>query len=264
MTYVCDGKRYEFDHKAFDALVGRSRPGITRAMKKIADALHVSVPSIKEWRRGTHSPSDLEKVQDLATYLGVSWDTLLRREGESAMEISEETLDAMQYEAWCRIYKEIVDYLELQDLADDFVWDEYNLRGYPASLVRDIVPSTVYPPSDIPDNKMLYGHTGIKSGDLHLQATLRVQRAVEHERPILQGTKLLDAVQRYVYEHISEFPYDDEGRWWLDPDLKYDPPYCGEQESPIAVKRLEAQKDLETLLESAASRTKINKTPVSH
>lgn len=60
-TYRIGDGTFAFSPAVFDSLLGHGAKGAAR-MRELAGAMHVSISSIKDWRRGTHAPSDFEKV----------------------------------------------------------------------------------------------------------------------------------------------------------------------------------------------------------
>lgn len=61
-TYRIGDGTFAFSPAVFDSLLGHGAKGAAR-MRELAGAMHVSISSIKDWRRGTHAPSDFEKVE---------------------------------------------------------------------------------------------------------------------------------------------------------------------------------------------------------
>lgn len=66
-TYRIGDGTFAFSPAVFDSLLGHGAKGAAR-MRELAGAMHVSISSIKDWRRGTHAPSDFEKVEDIACW----------------------------------------------------------------------------------------------------------------------------------------------------------------------------------------------------
>ena len=52
---------FAFSPAVFDSLLGHGAKGAAR-MRELAGAMHVSISSIKDWRRGTHAPSDFAET----------------------------------------------------------------------------------------------------------------------------------------------------------------------------------------------------------
>lgn len=218
MAYEIDGTRFEFDSVAFDALLRGAREKVTRAMAEMSSATHVSVPSIKEWRRGAHSPSDLGKVRDVAAFLGVDVGALLIVRREAGEMDSRDVLTDAQAAAFCRVYRKVVDFFEVMELSDELVWHDYDLRGFPASLVEDVVPSPVYPPSSEPEGRLLYSEHGVLACDLHAQLSAQVWRTLREERALLGRTPAYERLDEIVSQYVEDYPYDEDGRWVPDPD----------------------------------------------
>lgn len=245
MRYMIDGRMYTFDHRAFAALVGRNRPGVLETLKRLSGALHVSMSSLKEWRRGDHAPSDAGKVCDLAVALGVDVGTLLKSEGDET-EGQVSPMTDLQKAAFARIYRKVVDFFEMFERTDQFVWKEYDVRGYPPELVSGVVLSTVYPPSAAPVTSLLYGARGVLAGDLHAQLADSVTRALERERCLLGGHPVFESLQSIIGRTVEDLCYDDEGEWLPDPDMLFDPPSFGTPSS-MFVRVMEARRELDGL-----------------
>ena len=58
-TYRIGDGTFAFSPAVFDSLLGHGAKGAAR-MRELAGAMHVSISSIKDWRRGTHAPSGFE------------------------------------------------------------------------------------------------------------------------------------------------------------------------------------------------------------
>lgn len=82
MRCMIEGASCLFDHRAFDLLVGRRRPGVFETLDRLSKTLCVSISSLKKWRRGDHAPSDFDKMRDLASALDIDIGMLLKREKE--------------------------------------------------------------------------------------------------------------------------------------------------------------------------------------
>lgn len=52
------GKPFTFSPAVFDSLLGHGAAGAAK-MRELGEAVHVSVSSIKDWRRGAHAPTCL-------------------------------------------------------------------------------------------------------------------------------------------------------------------------------------------------------------
>lgn len=215
-------------------------------MAEMASATHVSVPSIKEWRRGGHAPSDLGKVRDIAAFLGVDVEELLIVRGEAGEMGGRDVLADGQVAAFCRVYREVVDFFEVMELSDELVWHDYDLRGFPPRLVEDVVPSPVYPPSAEPEGRLLYGEWGVLACDLHAQLALRVRRTLRVERALLGRTTAYAGLDEIVSLYVEDYPYDEDDRWVPDPELSFEPPYVGSA-TPMGMKAAKGLSELEAL-----------------
>lgn len=90
------GKPFTFSPAVFDSLLGHGAAGAAK-MRELGEAVHVSVSSIKDWRRGAHAPSDLEKVEDIARWAHIDASDLLIESGDGTMDekLSERQLDVL-------------------------------------------------------------------------------------------------------------------------------------------------------------------------
>lgn len=81
-TYRIGDGTFAFSPAVFDSLLGHGAKGAAR-MRELAGAMHVSISSIKDWRRGTHAPSDFEKVEDIACWAHIDVADLLIESGDT-------------------------------------------------------------------------------------------------------------------------------------------------------------------------------------
>lgn len=84
-TYRIGDGTFAFSPAVFDSLLGHGAKGAAR-MRELAGAMHVSISSIKDWRRGTHAPSDFEKVEDIACWAHIDVADLLIESGDRTMD----------------------------------------------------------------------------------------------------------------------------------------------------------------------------------
>lgn len=84
-TYRIGDGTFAFSLAVFDSLLGHGAKGAAR-MRELAGAMHVSISSIKDWRRGAHAPSDLEKVEDIARWAHIDVADLLIESGDRTMD----------------------------------------------------------------------------------------------------------------------------------------------------------------------------------
>ncbi|WP_322354846.1 hypothetical protein [Paratractidigestivibacter sp.] len=215
-TYALGGKEYLFSGEALDALVRGRRDGPQKTMRELAGAMHVSLTSVKEWRRGVHAPSDLAKVEDLARFFRTGTETLLRERTEGMTKLSD-----TQLMAFYRVHRKISEFFWLAENTDRLVWDEYDLRGFPPSLVADVVPTRLWPQAVVRCRECI--EHGVRAADLHQQLWEGVCRALEAEKPLLFSCGLYQELEDYVEKYVYGYAIDDErGEWIPDPDDIYE------------------------------------------
>lgn len=125
----------------FDSLLGHGAAGAAK-MRELGEAVHVSVSSIKDWRRGAHAPSDLEKVEDIARWAHIDASDLLIESGDGTMD---EKLSERQLDVLCALWNQAYDFLDLCEETDHLVWPTTDLRCVPGSILHDV---KVNPESD--------------------------------------------------------------------------------------------------------------------
>lgn len=108
-TYRIGDGTFAFSPAVFDSLLGHGAKGAAR-MRELAGAMHVSISSIKDWRRGTHAPSDFEKVEDIACWAHIDVADLLIESGDSTMD---EKLTENQLDVLCVLWNQAYDFLDL-------------------------------------------------------------------------------------------------------------------------------------------------------
>ena len=227
------------------------RAGKRQTLQEIGEAVHAAWPTVRDWANGAHSPDGLEIVESLARHLGVPVEHLL--EEEETMEHVQ--LSDLQLKALARVSRQIARFFGLLELTDCLVWSEYDLRGLPASLAEDIIPTALNPAEPETPESMRYGESGIRGDSLCIQATDRIWRALREEQPLLMDTPAYDDLAEFVSEHIDRYPLDEEGEWLLDPDLLFEPPYGdGRELSPITERIERAQEAHRRLLMRYAPR----------
>ena len=218
--YAIDGETCRFSHGALDALVRGRRAGPHATMRDMASSLNVSLTSIKEWRRGAHAPSDISKVEDLAAYFRAPVAALLKKEENPAMT----KLNDIQLMAFYRVHKKISEFFWMVENTDHLVWHEYDLLGYPRSIVADLVPTYRWPPTETSPSKLTYGEHGIRAQDLHQQLWEGTCRALEAEKPLLLSCGLYDELDEYIEKYVYGYGYgDEEGGWIPGPDGLFEP-----------------------------------------
>lgn len=133
-TYRIGDGTFAFSPAVFDSLLGHGAKGAAR-MRELAGAMHVSISSIKDWRRGTHAPSDFEKVEDIACWAHIDVADLLIESGDRTMD---EKLTENQLDVLCVLWNQAYDFLDLCEETDHFVWPTTDLRCVPDSILHDI------------------------------------------------------------------------------------------------------------------------------
>lgn len=243
-TYWLNGHEYQFNNKAFDILVRRSsKDGTVALMRRISEEIAVSVPSLKEWRRGAHSPSDIAKVSDLAKFFGLETTQLLKE-----IPMSDSTnckLNKLQTKAFCKIYRLILNFNTIAVNTDCFVWDEYNLRRFASTLIKNVIPS--YLNSGGNEYKYTYGRHGITAEDLHQQLYENLALTLDKEKPLLEPSGAYDDLGNYLYEYVYRYANNENDEWIPDPDMLYDPQPEG-YIAPMRQNALEGQKALDELI----------------
>lgn len=126
-TYRIGDGTFAFSPAVFDSLLGHGAKGAAR-MRELAGAMHVSISSIKDWRRGTHAPSDFEKVEDIACWAHIDVADLLIESGDRTMD---EKLTENQLDVLCVLWNQAYDFLDLCEETDHFVWPTTDLRCVP-------------------------------------------------------------------------------------------------------------------------------------
>ena len=133
-TYRIGDGTFAFSPAVFDSLLGHGAKGAAR-MRELAGAMPVSISSIKDWRRGTHAPSDFEKVEDIACWAHIDVADLLIESGDRTMD---EKLTENQLDVLCVLWNQAYDFLDLCEETDHFVWPTTDLRCVPDSILHDI------------------------------------------------------------------------------------------------------------------------------
>ena len=108
-AYMIGGKPFTFSPAVFDSLLGHGAAGAAK-MRELGEAVHVSVSSIKDWRRGAHAPSDLDKVEDIARWAHIDASDLLIESGDGTMD---ENLSERQLDVLCALWNQAYDFLDL-------------------------------------------------------------------------------------------------------------------------------------------------------
>lgn len=209
-VYSIDGRSYRFSPLVFDSMFGHGVESATK-MRQLADSMHVSVSSIKDWRRGVHAPSDIGKVKDIAIWAKTELDALLIEIRDEPMEKCTER----QFEALCELWNQAYDFLDLADAVDKFVWKFTDLNNVPPSLLHDV---------HLGDEAT----TGVDYGDIN-SSVLLVQTLEAYERSLRRAALYVEGLD--VYRSLCEFADiinelgfgEDDGDWVPDPDMLFDP-----------------------------------------
>lgn len=124
-TYTIDNVDYLFDKNVFKDLFNRMRKNgsVAELEEEIANEIGVGISTVHSWRVGDNSPSDIEKVKDLASSLKLSsYEILLKKkEGIKSMQITERQKDSIK-----RIYDSIIDYFDFFEQTNGFndIWHD--------------------------------------------------------------------------------------------------------------------------------------------
>lgn len=204
-TYEIDGVEYEFNFERFNTLVlGRKREdlamGKEAVRRQFADEVGYPDSTIKDWLRGTHSPKDIDAVNDLEDALCLNRHDLLirRRTKEVAM------FDPQQINAFNTVRKKILDLLEVAEESDFFCWDRYHLNQSCNSIIRSFVP---------------HGMDEISGPELFRLLKSRCLRELRYQSPILtreMKDMLLNVIEGDVQRIVMR---DGETCWYGDPSL---------------------------------------------
>lgn len=210
-VYQLGDATYAFSPGSFDALLGHGSVGASK-MRELSHAVNVSVSSIKDWRSGAHAPSDIEKVGDVARWLGVETNELLIKMGDESME---ERLTERQLDVLCDLWAQAFDFLELAKETDYFVWSDYDLDRIPPSLHRDAVV--------IEDASVDGEPNSILSLGLHEQVLNAYSRSLRRAYPVVGNTGAYVCLREFRDSIVDGMCYDETGEWLPDPDMLYDP-----------------------------------------
>lgn len=181
-------------------------------MRELAGAMHVSISSIKDWRRGTHAPSDFEKVEDIACWAHIDVADLLIESGDDFLDLCEET--------------------------DHFVWPTTDLRCVPDSILHDI---KVNPEDDKPRPPWEIGTEDLflQTLDVYLRACRRATPYVGESDIFVRLLGLCDIMTETAFG-------EDDGKWLPDPDMIFDPHEDG-YVSPMEAAELKCRKLLDEI-----------------
>lgn len=170
------GKPFTFSPAVFDSLLGHGAAGAAK-MRELGEAVHVSVSSIKDWRRGAHAPSDLEKVEDIARWAHIDASDLLIESGDGTMD---EKLSERQLDVLCALWNQAYDFLDLCEETDHLVWPTTDLRCVPGSILHDVKVN--------PESDKACPPWEIDTEDLFLQTLSAYLRACRRATPYVGET----------------------------------------------------------------------------
>lgn len=206
-TYRIGDGTFAFSPAVFDSLLGHGAKGAAR-MRELAGAMHVSISSIKDWRRGTHAPSDFEKVEDIACWAHIDVADLLIESGDRTMD---EKLTENQLDVLCVLWNQAYDFLDLCEETDHFVWPTTDLRCVPDSILHDV----------------------------YLRACRRATPYVGESDIFVRLLGLCDIMTETAFG-------EDDGKWLPDPDMIFDPHEDG-YVSPMEAAELKCRKLLDEI-----------------
>lgn len=209
VTYRIGGRTLRFSARVFDSFFDGGAKGVAK-MRTLAEEINVSVSSIKDWRRGAHSPSDIEKVDDIARWAGVEVDTILIEARSEPMEkLSERQLDALS-DLWNQAY----DFLDLCDETNYFVWHSTRLENIPPSLLHDVVRSDESYERDRPGEMV--------TSVMFVQIEDAYTRALRRAYPYVGETEIYGRLADFAGV-IDEVGYGEAGDDWVpDPDMIFE------------------------------------------
>lgn len=218
----------------FDSLLGHGAKGAAR-MRELAGAMHVSISSIKDWRRGTHAPSDFEKVEDIACWAHIDVADLLIESGDRTMD---EKLTENQLDVLCVLWNQAYDFLDLCEETDHFVWPTTDLRCVPDSILHDIKVNPEddksRPPWEIGTEDLF-----LQTLDVYLRACRRATPYVGESDIFVRLLVLCDIMTETAFG-------EDDGKWLPDPDMIFDPHEDG-YVSPMEAAELKCRKLLDEI-----------------
>lgn len=210
-TYRIGDGTFAFSPAVFDSLLGHGAKGAAR-MRELAGAMHVSISSIKDWRRGTHAPSDFEKVEDIACWAHIDVADLLIESGDRTMD---EKLTENQLDVLCVLWNQAYDFLDLCEETDHFVWPTTDLRCVPDSILHDIKVNPEddksRPPWEVGTEDLF-----LQTLDVYLRACRRATPYVGESDIFVRLLGLCDIMTETAFG-------EGDGKWLPDPDMIFDP-----------------------------------------
>lgn len=233
-TYRIGDGTFAFSPAVFDSLLGHGAKGAAR-MRELAGATHVSISSIKDWRRGTHAPSDFEKVEDIACWAHIDVADLLIESGDRTMD---EKLTENQLDVLCVLWNQAYDFLDLCEETDHFVWPTTDLRCVPDSILHDIKVNPEddksRPPWEIGTEDLF-----LQTLDVYLRACRRATPYVGESDIFVRLLGLCDIMTETAFG-------EGDGKWLPDPDMIFDPHEDG-YVSPMEAAELKCRKLLDEI-----------------
>ena len=226
-----------FYSSALSALAGECADdmGKSARMRELAGAMHVSISSIKDRRRGTHAPSDFEKVEDIACWAHIDVADLLIESGDRTMD---EKLTENQLDVLCVLWNQAYDFLDLCEETDHFVWPTTDLRCVPDSILHDIKVNPEddksRPPWEIGTEDLF-----LQTLDVYLRACRRATPYVGESDIFVRLLGLCDIMTETAFG-------EDDGKWLPDPDMIFDPHEDG-YVSPMEAAELKCRKLLDEI-----------------
>ena len=118
-TYVVDNTCYCFDKRTFNSyfLKRKGDKKVGEYEERLAKIIGTATSTIHSWRVGEGSPSDIEKIIDLASVFDLNdyKILLIKKEGKHAMQITDRQKDSIK-----RIYDAVVVFFDTFDNTDGF------------------------------------------------------------------------------------------------------------------------------------------------
>ena len=232
-AYMIGGRLFTFSPAVFDSLLGHGAAGAAK-MRDLGGAMHVSVSSIKDWRRGAHAPSDLEKVEDIARWAHIDVADLLIESVDRSM--MDEKLSERQLDALCALWNQAYDFLDLCEETNHLVWPTTDLRCVPDSILHDVKVN--------PESDKACPPWEIDTADLFLQTLDAYLRACRRATPYVGESDTFVKLLGFC-DIMTETALGDDGDKGLpDPDMLFDPHDEG-YVSPMEAAELKGRKLLD-------------------
>lgn len=212
IIFDVDGYQMRFNTQVFKEQISlykkRSKKSISDIISTIADKAGISEEAVKNWKKGSNGPGDIDMVKTIANVLQINDYKIFLKEVEKEQEM--EKLTDRQYSAVKRIYDSIVVFMDefinsngfnsyQTDIIDKIKLKDYTLvdfaNGYDASsgyMLREVWKS-----NDIekPTDRMLDVLDGIVESKIS-----EIELSYKKEYFDLKNTA--------VYEELGELIYD--------------------------------------------------------